>query len=197
MPTAYTCNLIKEEELSFKDFALKCARAFGACIDMRDEPTDAPIPEEFKQSTYYKEKLNHAKEELELFKKMTDEDFKSKAEENFKAELKYYEDEINKNNFTLKRYKTMLNKVKDWVPPTTEHEGLKNFMIDQITSSINFDSYIPTKPKVKTLKETKNEMLESILHDIAYYASENEKEKERVTARNKWLKDLRKSLEVT
>ena len=43
---------------------MDCARAFGACIMMRDESVDAPIPEEFKPSTYHIEELEKAKSDL-------------------------------------------------------------------------------------------------------------------------------------
>lgn len=45
MPTGYTAAI--KYGITFKEFALDCARNFGACISMRDEPRETPIPDEF------------------------------------------------------------------------------------------------------------------------------------------------------
>lgn len=46
MPTGLTATLIGENERSFKDFALLCARHFGPLFFMRDDPLDKDIPDE-------------------------------------------------------------------------------------------------------------------------------------------------------
>src|SRR5687768_6886698 len=53
MPTGYTHPVVDGKITEFNDFALSCARAFGALITMRDDAMDAPIPEEFKPETNY------------------------------------------------------------------------------------------------------------------------------------------------
>lgn len=37
MPTGYTSPLYEGKEISFEQFALRCARNFGALVMMRDE----------------------------------------------------------------------------------------------------------------------------------------------------------------
>ena len=59
MPTGYTSKIA--DGIGFKDFALSCARAFGACIEMRDDPSDKPIPNEFKPNDYHKKRMAAAK----------------------------------------------------------------------------------------------------------------------------------------
>ena len=71
MPTGYTAMLTEEKEITFEDFALKCARAFGALIEMRDESLDAKIPEEFKVTEYHTVELNRAIEKLNDVYKIT------------------------------------------------------------------------------------------------------------------------------
>jgi hypothetical protein len=43
MPSSHTSPVQKGEVTSFPDFALDCARAFGATIAMRDMASDAPL----------------------------------------------------------------------------------------------------------------------------------------------------------
>jgi len=50
MPTGYTCQVQDGMITEFKEFALLCARNFGACITLRDEPLSPDIPE-FEVST--------------------------------------------------------------------------------------------------------------------------------------------------
>ncbi len=40
MPSGYTENIYYGKKVAFKDFALGCARAFGACVMQRDDPAD-------------------------------------------------------------------------------------------------------------------------------------------------------------
>ena len=61
MPTGYTLELYDGKDITFEEFVLKCARAFGALINMRDEPRDAPIPERFEPSYYHLKELIKAK----------------------------------------------------------------------------------------------------------------------------------------
>ena len=74
MTTGYTDAVGKGEITEFKDYALLCARAFGACVSMRDEPLDAEIPEEFKPNDYHEKSLQKARgEDNEFLKKSDDE----------------------------------------------------------------------------------------------------------------------------
>lgn len=54
MPTGYTSPLYEGKEISFEQFALRCARNFGALVMMREEPLDTPIPEKFNPCEYCK-----------------------------------------------------------------------------------------------------------------------------------------------
>lgn len=73
MPSAYTAPVQDGKITEFKDFAILCARAFGACIDMRDDPLDKPIPEAFSPVTkHYDEALATATNKLAALRAMTD-----------------------------------------------------------------------------------------------------------------------------
>ncbi len=59
MPTGYTAAVQNGTVTRFADFAMNCARAFGALVELRDE-MDAPIPDTFKPSTHHSESLKKA-----------------------------------------------------------------------------------------------------------------------------------------
>lgn len=72
MATGYTCDVSDGKITTLRDFALRCARAFGALITMRDEPFDAPIPEKFEPHTDYHDKaIREAREQLEKLSAMS------------------------------------------------------------------------------------------------------------------------------
>ena len=54
MPTGYTSKI--KDDITFEQYAMGCARAFDALIDMRDEASDALIPEELTPSNYHEQK---------------------------------------------------------------------------------------------------------------------------------------------
>lgn len=51
MPPAYTSFVADNENFSFLEFAMLCARNFGALMMMRNEPLDLPVPERHHKNT--------------------------------------------------------------------------------------------------------------------------------------------------
>lgn len=49
MPTGYTADI--KDGISFETYAMNCARAFGACVSLRDKPSGGKvIPDAFEPS---------------------------------------------------------------------------------------------------------------------------------------------------
>lgn len=198
MPSGYTAILGEKEDMTLKEFALLCARAFGACVDMRDEPLSTPIPEKFECDTFYQKKYEEAKKVLDDFMALED-----KVGYLEKTYDKYFDDEhkrhIQKSEEKAKlrdRYSRMLFKVIKWTPPTKEHDDLRNFMIKQIHDSIEWDcSEYPLNLCSKEEWCNVERKIKNFQKDVDYYHQEMIKEKERYDSRNKWIKDLRDSLE--
>lgn len=193
MPTGYTAEITSKEGISFEDFVMNCARAFGACVTMRDEPSDKEIPV-FEASDYHIKGLRKANKELVEFKKLTKSDWENKAEDEFFSAIKKHEEDVKKYELQKSKYLKMLEKVKDWNAPSGDHKGLKDFMIKQITDSIEFDCHNPEYPKISNAEEWANKKLKSILWNLDYHTKNNREEIERVKGRNKWIKQLRESL---
>ena len=194
MPTGYTSDIYNGKDVSFNDFALKCARAFGACIEQRDDdPNDKPKLIEKTKDSYNIEKLKEAKK----WKKPTKAEFDAYV----KKQITYYNDQIDKQNKLTVRYQKMLDKANDWTPPTKEHEGLKKFMIEQLTGSLDFDCssdyYQRELNNIKqlTYNQYVKNMRDSNKRDIEYHTNELKKDNERIDNRNAWISALYKSLE--
>jgi hypothetical protein len=198
MPTGYTSFLIDTDEISFQKFAMICARAFGACINMRDDPMNKDIPEKFEESSYDKNEYEKDIKLLEDFNSSDMDTLYKQYENEYELKVKSREEYLEKNKQQIKRYITMLNKVSEWNPPSKDYIELKNFMINQIRKSIKFDDmqeYYRNNPIIKlSFEQWKYNKIEQFKEDIEYHMKQWQIETKRVAERNKWIQDLRNSL---
>lgn len=193
MPTGYT-HKIKDGQ-SFEDYAMGCARAFGALITMRDEPTDAEIPT-FKSSSYHKSTLDKCIAELKMYSGMSISDAEGKALEEYTKAVEAYEKTLEERAGLSVMYADMLKKVEKWEPPTSAHSELKEFMADQIKKSRDSDcsvSYLRA-PKLLSGEEWLTSNIEMSQKSLEYHKKGLKEEESRVDGRNEWVTDLRKSL---
>lgn len=193
MPTGYTHPVCEGKITEFSDFALSCARAMGALIMMRDEPADAPIPDEFKPSDWNEKRLAEARQRLAEIEAMTPEQVATACDEYYAQQLRSHEEYEAKEELAEQRLSAMLEKVQAWAPPTNEHVRFKEFMVEQLTISMR-GTYRATPPAKMTPSEWQQRQIDSLHRDIGYHAAEQAKEEERARGRTEWVKALRTSL---
>ncbi len=199
MPTGYTAKIAEGQ--TFEDFVFAAARAMGALIMMRDDPLDAPIPDEFKPSNHHIEGLQHAKDRLAALDAMSPKEAKAAADAAFEKQTKEAAERLVKVREERAAYEAMLAQVRDWEPPTPDHVGVKDFMAEQIESSIKFDcdsteSYYAKDGAAERLSGVAWRMKEREKAEwsIAYHTKEHDGEVERAKGRTAWVKALRESL---
>ncbi|WP_133771644.1 hypothetical protein [Enterovirga rhinocerotis] len=177
---------------------MQCARGFGALYSMRDEPGDAPIPDRFEpQTAYHDERLAAARVRLIQLLAMSSEEVRAAAEESQRESDKSLNEYKARRLLHRERYEAMLVRVRDWAPPSSEHEPLKEFMIEQLESSINFDCSTgpwSEQPAPLSPEDWFDDELQKASREVGYHTRERAKEIERTESRNKWLADLRASL---
>lgn len=189
MPTGYTCEIEKGQ--SFKDFAIGCAKAFGANIMLRDEPNDTPIPK-YEPSEYHKKAAARAKKDLAGFLKKSEDDLREEFNKELMDSLKSAENRTNNARELKQKYEKMLEKVKAFTAPTEDHINYKNFMIEQIETSILFDcehSYSSEQTEI-TFEEWKSERLQDFKDNIEYHKRQYKEEVRRTNERNEWNQKL-------
>jgi hypothetical protein len=196
MPTGYTAKLMESGQ-TFQDFVMQCARAFGACVMMRDDPMDAPIPERFEPSDYNVLRLAEAKAELARLQTMTNGEKisfgESKKAESIASSEKWLAKEIEQN----KRLEEMEASVNKWTPPSAAHTRLKAFMLQQIGVSKNSTDYIEksmAETRAKAPMDFYKEAVASAERDIEYNTKGHTKEVERANSRTEWVRQLRASI---
>lgn len=194
MPTGYTHKI--KDRISFKEYAMICARAFGATITMRDDSIDDEIPI-FEASTYHKDNIDKHKNKLKKLINMSIDVANQKAEKEYQENLKYKEEAIKEDNDLKEKYEIMLLKTNEWQSPSLDHNEFKRFMISQIEDSIKFDCggcYLTQEVEKLTGEEWLELQIEGANRDIKYHKKEWLKEVERTDGRNLWIKLLRESL---
>lgn len=195
MPTGYTDGVAKGEITDFKDYALMCARNFGACILLRDEPLNSEIPE-FMPSDYYPDKIKECKEKLQKFTTSSDDSLRLEMDAEYKEDLQGYYERKEKNEITLARYNKMLEKAKKFKAPTEGHENYAKFLVSQLEESISFDCdrSWDKQPFPPFYDKWKKEKVTKLKKDLSYYEEEYEKEVKRTNERNEWVNALKQAL---
>jgi hypothetical protein len=195
MPTGYTHSVQDGTITELPDFALSCARAFGALIMMRDDPADAPIPEAFEPSDYHTKALEECRAKVDSLSAMSEADIVSAAAAHHDAALRRWVERNEERAVTKRRYEKMLERVRAWTPPTDDHNGLKKFMVEQLEQSIDWDcKTYNDEPKALPPKEWHAKELAEAHRSIAHHAKEQAEEIERARNRSQWIADLRASL---
>lgn len=195
MPTGYTAGVADGTITTFPEFAMRCARSFGALIEMRDSPSDAPIPDAFEPSTYHRERIAEARAELARLEAMTPEEIQAGAEEANREAMESWERRVREDCETRQRYEAMLTEARAWEPPSPEHRGMKTFMVEQLEESIRYDATKWERPEPETPEDWHSDRIAKAARDIAYHTEEDRKERERTAERNRWVRLLRESLE--
>ncbi len=193
MPTGYT-NMVLEGA-TFEQFVWGCARAFGALAPMREDLANKSVPDKFEPCTYHANELRVAEEDLKIIQARDSSAWEGRYNEYLKKMHKDDEERKRRDNDMRFKYTQMLHKVRAWEPPTSDHSGLKNFMIEQLEESINFDVIGDRyKPTILVFEEWKRVELDRALKSINYHKAEFEKERQRTASRNNWISALRESV---
>lgn len=196
MATGYTAKLMEEGE-TFQEYALRCARAFGALIHMRDDPLDAPIPEHVAPSDWSKKKLAAAKTELERLENMGGNERIAFGEQAHAEDIVRRRASLDRDRAENARLMLMREQVEAWTPPSPEHLTYKKFMLDQITLSLHdleFGEKYLSAAEEKAPVSYYAAAVAGAERDIEYHAAEQVKEVERAESRSLWIQQLRASL---
>lgn len=194
MPTGYTAAV--KDGITFEQFAMNCARAFGALIMMRDDPSDESIPERFEPSDYHAKALEKARDRLATLEAMSEADANGNARAEYDKAVERHREQLAECQALSDKYHAMLSRVVQWQPPTPEHQGLKDFMATQLRESIDWDCFTKyiTAPLLQPGIAWLAVQIEQARKDVAYHIRERAAEVERTESRNAWIAALRSSL---
>lgn len=208
MPTGYTYFIENGDISTGAEFLKKCIRNFGCCIDQRDDPLTVPLKTDIHTNSYYKNCYEDAVNRRENFSIRTYDEIRDDIINAKQKELLSKKSYLSHQELLRDRYLKVRNEVEAWIPPTPDHEGIKQFALDQI------DMCIPTEKDINELREQvhdldkncNSEIVESDIEkyiieetkylerDIEYYKRKMIEDEERAAKRTKFIKDFLSSL---
>jgi len=197
MPTGYTAGILDGTTKDFNQFAKHCSRAF--IMHLRDEPMDS----EYKKrevSDYHIKAIEKAKEELKQADSLLDEELIIKEKNRLIDSKKYYLDREVKIKTDKIKLESFLKKAKAYIPPTDKHQGIADFMIEQIKKTIDVDCsgtyHVTTLQEIYleikniNAKDIRSKIRAQADKDIAYHTKEHEADIKRCDEHNQWYEDF-------
>jgi hypothetical protein len=201
MPTGYTAALYEGEDVPFRDFVLRCARAMTPAILLRDYAMDVvPTPENINGGrsdgeSYARRRLEQANDELNRWLTMTPEEVAEETNRHNTEQREAYQAALAESARREAAYTGMLQQVTAWIPPTPEHEHLKGFMIEQLKSSIMHDCGVSVAWfATHTPDELKEIKIERLGLEVMRLEQDVQKEAEMDAWRTAWVTALYESL---
>lgn len=193
MATGYTTGIGEGKIKNFKDFALTCARAFGACIMQKEDSfLEPPKLEEVKD--FYPFMIEEVERQIQVLKDTSDQDLIAKYIEEKDKSYKENVASIQEKNKLREKYEKILNDAKNW-DVDGDFQGLKNFMIQQLTDSIEWDCSTKYNDEsiteyfsstAITADEIRAEKMDRLERDLVRYNEKYAEDVKDVNVRNEW-----------
>lgn len=201
MPSGLTYKIYSGEELSLRDFALRCVKQLGAGYHAsqqgdKDLPKDkAPI---LKVDDYHPKKIEEAKADLQYYSGLLNnlEAAQKLYDEEYNANMKYNAETNEEREKLKERYETVLKKVENWTIPE-EYNSLKELMLKQLKESIDWDCspYTPYKEEKIPVEEWVRLKIKMAVRDVEYHTEELRQATLRIEENNNYLKGLYDALD--
>ena len=205
MNTSYTAYIKDGDITTGKDFLKLCLRNFGMAmaISTRDEPLSKPVSTQFEPNPYYKKQYEEAVEVRNKYRQMTFEEAKKELIEKHKKDMESTRKSLDQYIAEDKLYMKVRDEIEKWIPPTSEHENVKKFALNQIDISLNTDIREYCKKKLNKDLDISDEAVYSYMNDInEFYENEVDKahkrwqeELKRTADKNMWMKQFLDSLD--
>ena len=203
MPTGYTAYIKDGKITSGKEFLKLCTRAFGIAVHLKDESLDVPTPNHFEPHPYYEKAYKDSLVSREKAYSMTLEEVKEDIISKYNDNKGRAEKILEKYKDEDKKYLKVREEVEKWIPPTSEHENLKKFCLEQIDMSLNTSLYEWYEKDINKELDTSDDTIKKYIDILRDNADEKlkrayknwQEELRRVEEKNLWMKQFLDSLE--
>lgn len=193
MTTGYTAA-VEDGKIGFEEFVWDCTRAFGVFIEQRDDPHGAKLryPE---PDGYYTERYDTAAKDLTEVLSRTDEEWVAEFKKDDELRRKSNEESRAKNAVTRANLTNVLVKVQNW-QASEEHAGLKKFMLEQLTGSLDYCKDYDAPVNDTPFEERIQKEVEWATDNLKYAREDLKKRTASTAEARKWIDDLRTQIPV-
>jgi len=202
MASAFTGPVQEGVITEFPDFALKCARAIGPFVLMRDDSDTSPEATRraivtgryLEDDSYGAKHLTDIEAELARVRDMYDGAVLAAAQAQHDDAVRLNEESVAERERTRTRYEAMIEKVEAWDPPTSDHAGLKEFMLSQLHESLEHDCHDFTFEVPEVSLSWREQTIERLEKQAEDQRTRNAEAAERNEWRRAWVAALVESL---
>lgn len=199
MSSAYTEPIYNGENISFEQFANSCLRNFGIYLRWEGNANlgKFEIPDKIEPSTYHKERYEEYKAQYNEFLEhpVSQEQLETDYIKYVKKVDAENEKRVKRAEALRTRYESMLKKVRKWVVPSEEYQGVKDFMEEQLLKAIEWDCRVDidkVTPKDEWISFRKNRP--DLVDNINYHLQKYQKDVEEAATSTQWLKIFTESI---
>ena len=200
MPTGYTAYIEDGKINDAKDFLMLCLRAFGVCMEMRDDSFSKPIPEKFVPSDYYSKSAERTQKEINELLNTSDETLEAKMVDDKNKNIDRCNKAIKENLAKKKSYQSILSQINNW-NPQQKYLAVKEFATNQIIMSMEqLDNSYYEKEICElnssniSIVEYRAMLLKSLGESLSYAAEHLQHEIKNVEEKNSFLSGFRESI---
>lgn len=186
-----------------KIFLKLCLRNFNIAINMRDEPLSKPVPTQFEPNPYYKNDYEKTVETRNKYRQMTFEEAKKELIEKHKKDIESAKKSLDEFVAEDERYMKVRDEIEKWIPPTSEHENVKKFALNQIDISLNTDMREYCNKELNKDLDISDEAVHLYMNEINEFYENSvtraykdwQEELKKTADKNMWMKQFLDSLE--
>lgn len=194
MVTSYTTYIKNGDITTGKDFLKLC---------LRDEPLLKPVPTHFEPDPHYKKNYEKIVRVRNKYRQITFEEAKKELIEKHKRDIELIRKTLDELVAEDKRYIKVRDEIEKWIPPTSEHENIKEFALNQIDISLNTSLEKYYREKLNKDLDISDEAVYSYIKDINEFYENAvvkaykywQEELKRIADKNMWMKQFLDSLE--
>lgn len=195
MPTGYTDKIYSNVPITFAEFVWTCARTMGALYHLRDDAMgvprlDAALQVDWGDAKHHEDELASAETALARLEAMGPADMAAEMAERHRRSVAEHEESSRRSADLRARYAAMLEQVSAWTPPTDDHAGLRDFMVEQLETSMRHDCYDREPPAEPCLDEYRRSVLEHARWKVDYHRDALASARERTAGRLAWVQAL-------
>lgn len=204
MPTGYTAYIEDGDITTGKEFLRLCTRAFGVAIDQKEDPLSVPTQTKFEPDQYYIDAYNRACDTLRDAKSISFDEAKLRLKSRHHKKVEDCEKCAEKYSDLRNKYLKVRQEVEAWTPPTSEHNGLKKFALEQIDMCIpSEETIVEFINKAKEPLDLSDDTITKFISDninqckssVEYYKNLMNAEYERTQEKQEWMDKFLRSLE--
>ena len=170
---------------------------------MRDEPLSKPVPTQFEPNPYYKNDYEKTVETRNKYRQMTFEEAKKELIEKHKKDIESAKKSLDEFVAEDERYMKVRDEIEKWIPPTSEHENVKKFALNQIDISLNTDMREYCNKELNKDLDISDEAVHLYMNEINEFYENSvtraykdwQEELKKTADKNMWMKQFLDSLE--